>query len=177
MVTSVSLRPFTVPDLDRLAGWLRESHVAPWYPRPADDLAGARAPAPGGDQAIITVGGEAVGYLRWQRVARETLDALGLCEIPAGSVDADILLGEARVLGRGIGPAALEALARELLRDANVPLLGLTTSVENTRAHRAFEKARFRIVGQYTPPGLGLCHLMVRDLAAERRLAASARAT
>ena len=106
--------------------------------------------------------------MRWQHVDRQTLDGLGLYDIPANSVDIDILIGDERATGHGVGPAALQALTATLRRDATVPLLGLTTSVENTRAHRAFEKAGFRISRQYSPAGLGPCHLMIRDLRAER---------
>ncbi len=99
---------------------------------------------------------------------RATLDGLGLHEIPAGSVDVDILIGPDACVGKGVGPSALGALAEEIRGDATVPLLGLTTSVENTRAHRAFAKAGSHIAGQYDPNGLGPCHLMLRGLRSER---------
>jgi RimJ/RimL family protein N-acetyltransferase len=160
---ALTLRPFEASHLELLARWLREPPVARWYPRPEKDLAWAINPPPGGSQAVVTLGTSEVGYLRWQRVDRATLNALGLPEIPSNSVDADILLTEGSV-GRGLGPAALESLALEIRRDPTVPLIGLTTELENTRAHRAFEKAGFRIARQYEAPLLGLCHLMTLDL-------------
>lgn len=164
----VTLRPFASSDLARLAEWLRAPHVAPWYAEPEDDLAWALAPPPGGAHAIIASGGVAVGYLRWQRVDRASLDAIGLHEIPGGSVDADILIGETAGTGRGVGPRALRLLVAELRRDGSVPLVGLTSELANTRAHRAFEKAGFRIVRQYAVPRLGPCHLLIRDLREEQ---------
>ncbi|HSE06683.1 MAG TPA: GNAT family N-acetyltransferase [Methylomirabilota bacterium] len=164
----VNLQLFQPSHLPLLATWLREPHVARWYPRPDDDLARAMKPPAGAAHAIIGRGAAEVGYIRWQHVDREQLDAIGLHEIPANSVDIDILLGSEEALGRGLGPAALAILAADLRRDPDVPLLGLTTSVENTRAHRAFEKAGFRIARQYEPAGLGPCHLMIRDLRPER---------
>jgi RimJ/RimL family protein N-acetyltransferase len=164
---SVTLRPFEPTDLARLAEWLRAPHVAPWYAEPEEDLAWATAPPSGGAQAIIVSDGAAVGYLRWQRVDREALDALGLHEIPNGSVDADILIGETGGTGRGIGPLALSALVAELQREGTVPLIGLTSELANTRAHRAFEKAGFQIARQYAVPRLGPCHLLIRDLREE----------
>jgi RimJ/RimL family protein N-acetyltransferase len=162
------LAPFLPAHLRLLERWLAAPHVARWYPLPERDMEIASSPPPGGAHAVIVSGGTPVGYVRWQRVTRETLDELGLQEIPAGAVDIDILLGDAESVGRGIGPAALAALAAELLRDPDVPMLGLTTSVDNTRAHRAFAKAGFVITRQYDPNGLGPCHLMLRDLRRER---------
>jgi aminoglycoside 6'-N-acetyltransferase len=164
----VALTAFRPAHLALLAAWLRQPHVAPWFPEPEANLAWATSPPAGGSQAIITWGTEEVGYVRWQRVDRATLDALGLHEIPANSVDVDILLGFEETVGRGVGPSALDVLAERIREDAGVPLVGLTTSIENTRAHRAFAKAGFHIARQYDPRGLGLCHLMLRDLRPER---------
>jgi aminoglycoside 6'-N-acetyltransferase len=164
----VALKPFRPAHLALLAAWLRRPHVAPWFPEPEANLAWATSPPVGGSQAIITWGTEEVGYVRWQRVGRAALDALGLHEIPANSVDIDILLGPEETAGRGVGPSALAVLAERIREDAGVPLAGLTTSIENTRAHRAFAKAGFHIARPYEPAGLGPCHLMLRDLRSER---------
>src|SRR5262249_27967965 len=111
----VTLRPFEPADLALLAAWLRQPHGAPWDPRPEHDLERAASPPPGGSQAVVVAGATAVGYLRWQRVDRETLDSLGLPEIPANTVDADIVMS-ADAVGRELGPAALRALAEEIRR-------------------------------------------------------------
>jgi aminoglycoside 6'-N-acetyltransferase len=166
--TPVTLLPFRAEHIELLAAWLEEPHVAPWYAHPDGNLEWARQPPSGGEHAIIALDGHPVGYLRWQRVDRATLDSLGLGDIPANSVDADILVGGAGGFGRGIGPRALNLLANRLLDDPSIPLIGLTSELANTHAHRAFEKAGFRIVRQYDAPPLGLCHLLVRDLQAER---------
>jgi len=164
----VRLESFSSAHLPLLEAWLAQPHVAPWYPRPADDLARASDPPSGGAHALITAADGPVGYVRWQYVDRATLDSIGLPEIPANSVDIDILIGATGCAGRQIGPAALHLLAQQLLQDPSVPLLGLTSAMTNTRAHRAFAKAGFHIVRQYDPNGLGLCHLLLRDLRLER---------
>ena len=160
---TITLRPFEPRHRVLLERWLREPHVARWYARPEENLAWADAPPSGGAQAIIAAGDSEVGYLRWQRVDRETLDGLGLHEIPTNSVDADILIG-ADGAGGGVGPAALIALAERLRADPDVRLIGLTTEIPNVRAHRAFEKAGFRIARQYRDARLGVCYLMTLDL-------------
>jgi aminoglycoside 6'-N-acetyltransferase len=170
----VALTSFRPAHLPLLARWLRLPHVARWYPEPEANLAWAASPPAGGAQAVIARGVEEVGYLRWQRVDRAALDALGLHEIPAGSVDVDILIGPEASIDKGLGPSALVVLAEEIRRDAGVALIGLTTSVENTRAHRAFAKAGFYIARQYDPNGLGPCHLMLRDLRRARATGANA---
>lgn len=160
---TIRLRPFHSSDLAGLERWLAEPHVSPWYARPAEDLAWAAEPPTGGDQAVIMEDDLAVGYLRWQRVSRATLDSIGLVDLPENSVDADIVLG-ATGLGRGVGSSALKMLTAEIRRDPSVPLIGLTTELANTRAHRAFERAGFRKDRRYAVPPLGDCYLMLLDL-------------
>jgi aminoglycoside 6'-N-acetyltransferase len=82
MESDVALTPFSSTDVERLRHWLTTPHVAAWYPDPEDHLAWAVNLPPTGDRALITVGGRAVGYIRWQSVSREVLDSVGLHEIP-----------------------------------------------------------------------------------------------
>lgn len=166
---ATTLERFEDSHLPLLRAWLARPHVAPWYPRPDADLARASEVPEGGAHALIADDGVPVGYLRWQRVDRETLDSLGLTEIPAGAVDIDILIGRDDALGRGVGVVALELLSNELRNDATVPMLGLTSSIHNSRAHRAFTQAGFRIARQYEPEVVGPCFLLLRDLRLERR--------
>jgi aminoglycoside 6'-N-acetyltransferase len=165
---TVTLQPFRPEHLAQLTTWLREPHVAPWYARPEENLEWAREPPDGGEHAIIACGDTAVGYLRWQRVDRATLDALGLQEIPENSIDADILVGAQGGVGNGIGPRALNLLAARLREDPTIALIGLTSELGNTHAHRAFEKAGFHIARQYDAPPIGTCYLLIRDLRMER---------
>jgi RimJ/RimL family protein N-acetyltransferase len=161
---AVSLVPFDRSQAPLLADWLARPHVAPWHPDPGAWLRWALNPPQEGAQALIDWDGRPIGYLRWQKVSRETLDSLGLAEIPEGSVDIDILIGETDGLGRGLGPQALSILVGTLREDRSIPLLGLTTSVLNAAAQRAFEKAGFRKLREYEPPGLGPCALMTMRL-------------
>lgn len=157
----VELTDFEVEHLPRLADWLRQPHVAPWYPEPSDNLAWARHPPHGAGHALITADYDPVGYVRWQAVDRETLDSVGLTDIPAGSVDIDILIGDRKHTGCGVGVTALRMLVDQLRVDAAVPFIGLTTSVDNTHAQSAFRKAGFRFDRHYAPEGFGECCLMV----------------
>jgi RimJ/RimL family protein N-acetyltransferase len=162
--TAITLEPFAQSHLGLLSVWLRRPQVARWYPEPEENVAWAASPPQGGSHALIACEARPVGYIRWQVVDRETLDSVGLYEIPANAVDIDLLLGEAEYLGKGLGPAGLEELVVRLRANPEIPLAGLTSSVDNANAHRAFEKAGFHIARQYSPPGFGLCHLFTLAL-------------
>jgi RimJ/RimL family protein N-acetyltransferase len=62
------------------------------------------------------------------------------------------------------GPIALQILIGRLREDPSIPLLGLTTSVHNHTAQRAYYKAGFKNLREYDAPGYGRCLLMVMSL-------------
>ena len=169
----VALAAFDAGHLPQLAAWLRTPAVAPWYPNPAADLALAQSPPPGAHRALIVFDGQPVGFIRWQFVDRQTLDALGLPEVPDNAVDVDLLIGEPAALGHGVGPRVLDLLAGELARDPLVPMLGLTSAPANTRAHRGFLKAGFAFARTYHPDGPERAEmfLFLRDLRVPRATA------
>lgn len=166
----VTLEPFAESHLQLLSIWLHRPHLARWYPNPEENVAWAANPPEGGAHALIACEARPVGYIRWQVVDRETLDSVGLHRIPTNAVDADLLLGEAPYVGRALGPLALEVLVAQLQANTALPLVGLTSSIANVHAHRAFEKAGFSIWGQYSPGTFGPCHLFVRSLKREHEL-------
>jgi RimJ/RimL family protein N-acetyltransferase len=160
----VTLTPFSSTDVELLRHWLAAPHVAIWYPEPEDHIAWAANPPPSGNCAFIAVEGRAVGYIRWQSVSREVLDSVGLSEIPAGSVDVDLLIGDPAFVGRGIGPKALRMLVSQLRHRGDVPLVGLSSSIQNLFAQRAYAKAGFHILREYHVPVYGQLCLMVCNL-------------
>ena len=107
MPEEIELRAFSSRYYGLLERWLAAPHVAPWFPEPAEHLAWALSPPPGGNQALIVIGGEPVGYIRWQSVFRSALDAVGLGEIPANSVDVDLLIGEPSFVRCGPSPGPM----------------------------------------------------------------------
>ena len=159
----VQLTPF-VPDRDTplLESWLRRPHVSRWWGDPLKALEEASRPPAGGGEALIAVDGVAVGYVRWQVPAREELDAAGLNDLPDEVIDIDIAIGEAVLLGRGIGPRALSMLRARLARDGASTVM-LATSVDNARAVRAYEKAGFVRRRQFVDTDGGSYWLMVSD--------------
>ena len=152
-------------DRDRplIDGWLKRRHVSKWWGDPARGLEHFET-APADRQAIIARDGSPIGYIRWEPVDMDALRAAGLEGIPEGSVDIDIFIGEEDALAKGAGPAALELLASRLRKTTDAPLLGLCTSVENNRAHVAFEKAGFARMTGFDDPEYGPCYLFTRPL-------------
>jgi RimJ/RimL family protein N-acetyltransferase len=131
----VTLTPFSSTDVELLRHWMTAPHVAIWYPEPEDHITWAANSPPSDetlcDRALIAVDGRSVGYIQWQSVSREVLDSVGLYEIPAGSVDVDLLIGDLAFVGRGIGPKALLVLVSQLRQRGDVSLVGLSPSVQN----------------------------------------------
>ncbi len=159
---TVTLQSFQ-PDLDSdlLRAWLARPHVCRWWGDPDQQLALCLDRPETSGHVLICVNDQPIGYLRWQQVDPEDLQALGLDHIPEGAVDMDILIGETNWIGQGIGPQAIELMVDQLRRDRQVPLVGMTTSVENTAALRAYEKAGFHKLMEYQDPNYGLCWIMV----------------
>lgn len=135
--------------------------MAPWFPNREEYLSFARQPPENGGQRVIIANDDPVGYLRWVILSREVLDGAGFPELPTGTADADLLLGAQP--GRGLGVKVLDALA-EQLAEQGLPMLVLTTSVNNTHAQAAFRKAGFEVHREYEPEPFGPCYLMVRVL-------------
>lgn len=164
-VLNVKLEPFH-PDRHReqLWKWLSSPHVVRWWGEPEAQLAISLLRPNTGDHALITADNFPVGYLRWQRVELPVLQEIGLHDIPEGAVDLDILIGEPQFLGLSIGPRALQLLLDRLRWDPSIPLVGMTTSVENHSAIRADRKAGFRPLREYQDPEYGPCWVMVVDI-------------
>jgi aminoglycoside 6'-N-acetyltransferase len=156
---------------DLLGSWLRQPHVAKWWGDPDEALREVSKPPAAGGEALITVDGSPVGYLRWQTPCRSDLDAAGLQDVPLDAVDIDIVVGEADWLGRGVGSSALMFLVERLVADGATTIM-LATSVENRRAVRAYEKAGFTCRRQFTDTDGGTYWLMTIE--AGRQAAAEA---
>ena len=160
----VRLRPYDRDaHRDLVVGWLNEAHVVRWWGRPEDTVPRLER-EPDAPHALIEENGVPVGYLRWQRVGRQDLDAVGLQAVPDGSIDIDIFIGPPEKLGQGLGGQALEVLVAHLTEATDAQLAGLCTGVDNHHAIRAYEKAGFAKLQQFDDPVYGPCWVMARWL-------------
>ncbi len=143
--------------LGLLSSWLAVPDTAEWWPDASYQLEEARRRRSGTHHRLILFDDRPVGYTRWQRVDVSALSSMGLYDIPEGSIDFDLLIGEPEFLGRGIGSAAVRLLCDELFLDESVPLVGTVTSTENHRAVRAFKKAGLAFLQEYDDERYGRC--------------------
>jgi len=147
----------------RIADWLRSEHVARWWGNPDQRLAQFDA-TPAGENAMIVQDDLPVGYVRWETIDTAALAEAGLVDIPAGSIDIDIFIGDPNQAGRGAGSAALALLFEHLERTTEAPLVGLCTSVKNHVAHRAFEKSGCSRIARFDDDVFGPCWVYGRRL-------------
>jgi aminoglycoside 6'-N-acetyltransferase len=143
-----------------LAAWLRQADITRWWGDSAETLAAVLA-HPVATEALIEVDAVPVGFICWRRLSPDELAAAGLSDLPADLIDVDIMIGESPFIGHGVGPAALAQLLARLRADG-VPMVGLATTVTNTRALRAFERAGFHPYRDFREAGQAWRYLVQR---------------
>lgn len=160
----VALRPFDpASDESRLRHWLCQPHVARWWGEPEERLADALQHPPE-CHAVITIDEIPVGYVCWQRLGPDEIEAAGLPALPDGLVDIDMYLGEPEWMGQGIAPQVGRLLLAYLRADPRVSFVGTGTSASNERAIRAAEKLGFWLFQEYQEPELGPCRYMILEM-------------
>ena len=122
----------------------------------------------GDTNAVILADGIPVGHLCWQGLPLDRRE--GLTDLPDDILDIDILIGEPEVVGRGVGPMALDLLLARLRAEGRTPFAGVGTSLCNRAAIRAFEKAGFRPLCEFEDREHGSCVYMVADLRGGREV-------
>ncbi len=146
-----------------LLAWLRQSYVARWWGDADEAMAHAEQSSPEA-QAVVCSNGSPVGYMCWQRLSRQEVEASHLADLPEDMVDIDILIGEPDMLGHGIGSTALQLLLERLRDESLVSFAGVGTSVQNVRAMRAFTRAGFRPFRAFEDRRWGACSYFVAEV-------------
>lgn len=145
----ISFRPVEQRDLPSLREWLARDHVALWW---RDDRAEDQLDPH--EHFIIELDGRPVGMIQtylvddhpeWKAVVGDERELAGV----------DLFIGEADLVGAGLGPQVLARFARDVVftRPETVALIA-TVEEPNRRSWRAFEKAGFRHVGDVEEEGL-----------------------
>lgn len=135
----IEFRPIAGSDLPVLRSWLEREHVALWWREPieyelAQELDG---------RFVIAVDGRDAGMIQSYPGAEP------------GVANVDLLIGEEDLIGRGLGPQALDRFVREVVfADPQTIAVVATVEEANRRSWRAFEKAGFRHLRDVEENGL-----------------------
>lgn len=145
-----SFRRLVDADIPALVGWMAAEHAQPWFgdePRSADlarrhyraELAGTSATR----MWIVGLGGRAIGYMQDYPVAAYDDYAVRVQDLQA--VAFDYLIGEADLIGRGVGTAMIVAFCRDVLCAdyPSAPRFVASPDVRNGRSIRVLEKCGF----------------------------------
>jgi aminoglycoside 6'-N-acetyltransferase len=140
---AISFRPVGEDDLALLASWLAAPHVARWWGEPADGVAEIREAMaePSTEPYLILLDGRPVGYIQSYDIHAEADHPYR--DQPPGTVGIDISIGEAALLGQGLGPRVIDLFVRRLFA-SGVPQVVIDPDPDNAPAIRAYEKAGFR---------------------------------
>lgn len=148
----IEFRPLREEDLALLHEWLQREHVKRWWrdSRTYDETVAHYTPSLRGedptDHYVIVLGGRDVGMIETYLVAdHPEWDAI--VRAGEGVAGVDLLLGEADVVGHGVGPVVLRLFADEVVfARGEVHAVVASVDEENRRSWRAFEKAGYAYV-------------------------------
>jgi aminoglycoside 6'-N-acetyltransferase len=150
-------RRVTIDDFPLLQRWLRRSHVARWWHHETSDAAVARdfGPTVRGEELnedlVVMLDGRPVGLVQRCRLADypDYRDEIAQAvPVPDGAFTIDYLIGEADLIGKGLGTRMLiVAIARVWLDHPDASCIIVPVNAANIASWRALEKAGLRRVG------------------------------
>jgi len=143
----LAFRPLERADFPALLGWLGEPHVVRWWRHRPEELSSVErkyGPRVDGDSPVrvhvLLVDGVAAGI--FQHYATAEYPAYAEAVGDAEAIAIDYLLGDPALIGRGIGPQAIWAYARDVVPPA--PRVLASPDLTNQPSIRALLKAGFR---------------------------------
>jgi aminoglycoside 6'-N-acetyltransferase len=144
----IEFRPLTRGDFPLLLEWFGRKHVRRWWydePGTLDAMEAKYGPELDGSEptvsSMILLDGRPIGFIESYRA--EDYAEQWPVGAPPGAVGVDLLIGEAELTGRGLGPEILRVYTASLLRDPAVSQVIAGVELENHASLRAFEKAGF----------------------------------
>ena len=154
----IEFPPLQSEDLPQVGEWLRREHVAQWW---RDDIGESiaeyrralegREPT---DHYLIQVDGRPVGMIQTYLVS-DYPEWEDVVQVGAGVAGIDLMIGEAGLIGVGLGPRVLAQFAHDVVfARTDVNAVVATVEEANRRSWRAFEKAGFRHVRDVEEDGL-----------------------
>jgi aminoglycoside 6'-N-acetyltransferase len=150
-VKDIQFKQLEPADLPQLAGWFCSPHVARWWSSPVGETAFAakyiaRMRADSLVSVfVISLDGEPVGIIQADRRVESK---------PPGACGIDLLIGKRGLIGRGLGPAIIEAFVSKYIFGSLAASCCIADPVlANRRSVRAFEKAGFIPIRTFSEKG------------------------
>ena len=163
----LNFRPMTADDLPLVRGWLEAPHVQPWW-SPSDYDTDV-LPAVRGDEAIepwiLVIDGRDSGYFQMYDIAIDEpyRAACATVGVDAGTAGMDYLLGDAEIIGQGVGSAAIDTFVTDIVFGrAPWPAVCAGPDPANRASIRVLEKNGFEFAGVIVTTD-GPEHMMVRQ--------------
>ena len=148
----LEFRPVHRADFPLLGRWLAAPHVEPWWRESFDPVSVEARYGPCVDGAeptelfLVVQGGREIGFVQryliddhpdWKR-------SLEPAAVPHPSIGVDYLIGDAELLGQGLGPAIVDRFVRETWQRYPQALsVVVDVAQANRRSWRALEKCGF----------------------------------
>src|SRR5262249_11369177 len=155
-----TFRPLAYDDLPLMVRWLNTPHVREWWrhdPSTLEEAVAKCAPRIEGREAtaayVILCDERPIGYIQVYRIADWPEYARAVA-VEEGAAGADLFIGEAGHVHRGLGAPILHAFLREVVfAMPGVICCVVGPAASNASAIRAYEKAGFRHVKTVVVPG------------------------
>jgi aminoglycoside 6'-N-acetyltransferase len=139
-------------DLDQVARWLREPHVARWFlagsslDQELDDLRRSVLGLQPVHALVVTHGAAAIGWCQWYLCA---VDPDWAVDVESGPDDVgiDYAIGRPDHVGRGLGTALVSELVQLVRRSHPRCSVVSDPDAQNIASRRVLEKNGFELVG------------------------------
>jgi aminoglycoside 6'-N-acetyltransferase len=154
----IEFRAVAEDDFRLLRDWLRRDHVRRWWRDPIEEtVEECRGAIEGREPTayyLIVLDGRPVGMIQ-AYLASDYPEWEEIVQVGDGVAGVDLLIGEADLVGRGLGPRVLAEFAEQVVfADPGTNAVVATVEEPNRRSWRAFEKAGFRRVRDVEEEGL-----------------------
>ena len=162
---ALSFRRMVAADLPVVEAWLREAHVGPWWvPADLGDITRAVHGEEPVDAWLLVLDGKDVGYFQVYDVGydAEYRAACATVGVEPGTAGMDYLLGDAALIGHGIGTEAIARFVDDIVFGLGpYPAVTAGPDPENAASIRVLEKNGFVFAGDIETTD-GPEHLMRR---------------
>jgi RimJ/RimL family protein N-acetyltransferase len=168
MANAISFRPLTEADFHLMGRWLREPHVAAWWPEAPDPVSVRAKYGPRVDGTeptrvfVIEYEQRPVGWIQWYRWSDYPEHAAQLGAEPEAA-GIDLAVGEREMTGTGVGSNAIwQFLNQIVFADPSIVAIVTDPQEGNGRSVRAFQKVGFTVTQTVQLPGENFRRSVVR---------------